>query len=297
MWNTPSISIIIPAKNEAPSLRLLLPALKQSYPNAQILVINDGSTDDTLSVCEEHAVSFASHPYSKGNGAAIKTGARIASGDLFILMDADNQHRMEDIACLLAKLTEGYDMVVGARSYSQQSTLRFMGNWFYNQFATYVVGHPVLDLTSGFRVVKSSVFKQFLPLFPNGFSYPSTVTLAFFRSGYSVAYQPISANPRMGKSHLKILKDGVRFFLILYKVTTLYSPLKIFVPLAFLHFIIAIGYYGYTFLTQGRFTNMGVVFLTASIIIFLIGLVSEQITMMLYLQTENRKKMMDEKDF
>ena len=290
MHNTSKLSIIIPAKNEALSLSLLLPALREAYPQAEIIVVDDGSIDDTEPVCQRYSVRIISHPYSKGNGAAIKTGARAATRELLVLMDADNQHRTEDIQRLLLKLEEGYDMVVGARTISQQTKVRSIGNWVYNQFATYVVGHPVLDLTSGFRVAKASVFKQFLPLFPNGFSYPSTVTLAFFRSGYSVAYQEINAHPRMGKSHLKILKDGIRFFLIIYKITTLYSPLKIFVPLSFLHFIIAIGYYLYTFLTQGRFTNMGAVFLTASVIIFLIGLVSEQITMMLYMQAAEATK-------
>src|SRR5690606_15723837 len=173
--------------------------------------------------------------YSKGNGAAIKSGARAASGDVIVFMDADGQHDPADIPRLLARLDDGYDMVVGARQAgSQASAARGLANACYNRLASYMTGHRVEDLTSGFRAVRAGKFREFLYLLPNGFSYPTTSTMAFFRAGYSVAYEPIHAAKRIGNSHIQPLKDGVRFFLIIFKIATLFSPLKMFLPLALL---------------------------------------------------------------
>jgi glycosyltransferase involved in cell wall biosynthesis len=277
------ISVVIPAKNEANSLILLLPKLKTLYPNAEIIVVNDGSTDNTSEICFDCGVREIKHPYSKGNGAAVKTGARAATGDVLVFMDGDGQHRPEDIARLLTKYEEGYHLIVGARSKeSQASAWRWMANSLYNGLSSWMVGHNVEDLTSGFRVVNAKKFREFLTLLPNGFSYPTTSTMAFFRAGYSVAYVPIVADAREGKSHINLVKDGVRFLLIIFKVGTLYSPLKLFAPISGGFFGLGVIYYLYTFLSNGRFTNMGVLLFTTAVIVFLIGLVSEQITMLMY---------------
>lgn len=277
------ISIIIPAKNEAESLINLLPALKKSLSDAEIVVVNDGSTDDTQLICEEAGVKVIKHPYSRGNGAAIKSGARAASGNVFIFMDADGQHRPEDIELLINRYNEGYDMVVGARgNESQASKARLFGNGLYNRVAGYMTGQKIADLTSGFRIVTAEKFKQFLYLLPNGFSYPTTITMAFFRAGYGVAYEPIVAPERIGKSHINLLKDGMRFFLIIFKIGTLYSPMKLFFPASLMFFLTGLIYYIYTFFTDGRFTNMGVLLFSTSILIFLLGLISEQITALFY---------------
>ncbi len=278
-----TVSIIIPAKNESKSLVDLLPALKKVIPDAEIIVVNDGSTDKTPEVCEENGVMVVSHAYSRGNGAAIKSGARAASGEIFIFMDADGQHRPEDIKGLLDRYNEGYDMVVGARGgESQASKARLFGNGLYNRVASYMTGQKIIDLTSGFRVVNAEKFKQFLYLLPNGFSYPTTITMAFFRAGYGVAYEPIIAPERIGKSHINLLKDGMRFFLIIFKIGTLYSPMKLFFPASLVFFLMGLIYYIYTFFTDGRFTNMGVLLFTTSVMIFLLGLISEQITALFY---------------
>ena len=277
------ISIIIPAKNEAKSLVNLLPALQQVMPQAEIVVVNDGSTDDTQQVVEQAGAVVINHAYSRGNGAAIKSGARAASGDVFIFMDADGQHRPEDIEKLLSRFESGFDMVVGARGgESQASKARLFGNGVYNRIASYMTGHKIADLTSGFRVVDAKKFKQFLYLLPNGFSYPTTITMAFFRAGFGVAYEPIIAPERIGKSHINIIKDGTRFFLIIFKIGTLYSPMKLFFPASLLFFITGLIYYIYTFFTDGRFTNMGVLLFSTSVLIFLMGLISEQITALFY---------------
>lgn len=278
-----STSIILPAKNEAASLISLLPELRRTLPDAEILVVDDGSDDDTIAVCQQNGVRVVSHRYSKGNGAAIKTGARNARGDVLVFMDADSQHDPRDIPRLLKELENGYDMVVGARGQgSQASWYRGLANRFYNVFASWMVGQTIPDLTSGFRAVKAKKFKQFLYLLPNTFSYPTTITMSFFRAGYSVAYIPIDAAQRIGKSHIKIVKDGFRFLLIILKIGTLFSPLKLFLPISGSLFATGLGYYLYTFLTAHRFTNMSALLFISALLVFLIGLVSEQITTLNY---------------
>ncbi len=276
-------SIILPAKNEAPALTKLLPRLRRAYPDAELVVVDDGSTDETRAVCVGNEVTCLSSPYSMGNGAAIKRGARHASGEVLIFMDGDGQHDPADIDRLLSKLDEGYDMVVGARDWSSQAGVgRGVANTIYNWLATRMTGHPILDLTSGFRAVRAEKFREFLHLLPNGFSYPTTSTMAFFRSAYPVAYVPITAAQRIGKSHIKPIRDGLRFLLIIFKIATLYSPLKLFVPASAAFFLLGCLNYAWTFTHQGRLTNGSTLMWSAGVIIFLIGLVSEQITSLTY---------------
>jgi len=278
------ISVILPAKNEAEGLRRTLPALHACFPQAEVIVVDDGSTDATAAVAAEHGARVLSSPYSMGNGAAIKRGARAATGDIFVFMDADGQHDPQLIQSLLDKLDAGFDMAVGARDSSGQANVsRGAANAFYNRLASWMTGHHVADLTSGFRAVRADKFREFLHLLPNGFSYPTTSTMAFFRSAYPVAYVPIPVARRVGTgSHIRPLRDGVRFLLIIFKIATLYSPLKLFAPAAALFFLTGMGYYAWTFLTQHRLTNMSMLLFSASVIIFLIGLVSEQITSLTY---------------
>jgi glycosyltransferase involved in cell wall biosynthesis len=232
-------------------------------------------------------VNVITHPYSIGNGGAIKTGARNATGDILVFMDADGQHRPEDINRFLQKLDEGFDLVVGARdSASQASLARKFANGLYNKLASYVTNSKVEDLTSGFRAARATKFREFISLLPNGFSYPTTSTMAFFRAGYPVTYIPIKAHKRIGKSHINMMKDGVRFLLIIFKVGTLYSPLKIFVPFSFMTFAMGLSYYLYTFITDGRFTNMSALMFTTAMLMFFMGLISEQITALMY-KTDN----------
>lgn len=282
------LTIVIPAKNEAGAIGNIVDQLRKMLPSAQIVVVDDGSTDDTGSRVIANGGEVIRQPYSKGNGAAIKAGARHAHGDVIVFMDGDSQHRPDDIPRLLAKLDEGFDMVVGARisRKSQAGLHRAAANGFYNRFASWMTGHEVLDLTSGFRVVKADLFKRFLYLLPNGFSYPTTITMAFFRSGYSVVYEPIEVDKRIGKSHIRLGRDGVRFLLIIFKIGTLFSPLKLFLPISLAFFTTGFGYYAYTFLTSGRFTNMSALMFTTAVVIFLIGLVSEQITALMYRDRE-----------
>lgn len=283
-------SIIIPAKNEAEGLLSLLPRLINSIPNSEIIVIDDGSTDNTKQVCSQYSVRVISHPYSQGNGAAIKTGARAANGNILVFMDADGQHDPNAILELIKKLDEGFDLVVGARDGKSQANIgRSIANLFYNRLASYMTGQTIQDLTSGFRAVRANQFREFLYLLPNGFSYPTTVTMAFFRAGYPVAYVPITTSARIGKSHIHILKDGLRFLLIIFKIGTLYSPLKLFFPVALTHATLGLGYYAYSFVTEGRLSIATIFLLTAAITIFLIGLVSEQITQLMYKASEKEK--------
>jgi glycosyltransferase involved in cell wall biosynthesis len=281
------ISIILPAKNEAAALKDLLPRLTAAQPGAEIIVVDDGSTDDTRALCAEAGVTCLSSPYSMGNGAAIKRGARAATGDILIFMDGDGQHDPADIQRLVDRLGQGFDMVVGARSWESQAGVgRGLANTLYNWLASRMTGHEVADLTSGFRVARASRFREFIHLLPNGFSYPTTSTMAFFRSAYGVAYEPIKAAERVGKSHIRPFKDGIRFLLIIFKIATLYSPLKLFGPVSVVFFLLGCGNYLRTFIMDGRLTNGSALMWSAAVIVFLIGLVSEQITSLTYKRDE-----------
>ena len=281
------LSVILPAKNEADGLRTILPAICAQFPEADLIVIDDGSTDDTVAVAKSCGARVVSHPRSLGNGASIKSGARAALGDVIVFMDADGQHKPEDICRLLAELNCGNDMVVGARSISSQAGAhRAVANTFYNWLATWMVGQTVSDLTSGFRAVKATLFRKYLYLLPNGFSYPTTITMSFFRAGYAVSYVPIEAPRRIGKSHVRLLRDGARFFLIIFKIGTLFAPLKLFLPISAAFFLTGVSYYAYTFYTLHRFTNMSATLFITSILVFLMGLVSEQISALNYKDSE-----------
>lgn len=285
------LSVILPAKNEAGNLPPLLNQLATQFPAAEILVVDDGSADATVQVCREHGVQIVRHPYSLGNGAAIKTGVRHAVGEVLVFMDADGQHDPADIPRLLAKLDEGYEMVVGARQADTHASLgRRLANYGYNRLASWMTGYDIRDLTSGFRAVRARHFRKFLYLLPNGFSYPTTSTMAFFRAGFPVAYVPIRAGRRGGKSHISLLRDGSRFVLIILKIGALFSPMRFFLPLSLVFLLTGVGYYGYTYFTMGRFTNMSTVLLIYSLSLFLIGLVSEQISALHYKGVEEDQR-------
>ena len=282
------VSIVIPAKDESESLAALLPDLRKLHPDAELIVVDDGSRDATAETSRRAGAVVVANPYSLGNGAAIKAGVRVARGNTIVCMDADGQHRPEDIGKMLEMKARGYDMVVGARTGTSQASLgRHAANGLYNLLASWMVGNTIPDLTSGLRAVDADYFREFLHLLPNGFSYPTTITMAFFRAGYRVGYLPIQANRRQGRgSHIRPLRDGVRFLLIIFKIATLYSPLKIFLPISAGFFLLGLGRYIFTYLTAHVFTNMSALLFITSILVFLIGLVSEQITTLLYMRQE-----------
>ena len=284
------VSIIIPAYDEAENIGELIKNIKNLHPDFEVIVINDGSTDDTGGKAKDAGAIVYSHPYNIGNGAAIKSGIRIASGDVLVFMDGDGQHDPGDIAKLLECLPD-FDMVVGARSKGHQASWgRAFGNRIYNRLASYVAKFPIQDLTSGFRAVKSDIAHGFLYLLPNTYSYPTTLTLGILRSGRSLKYVPIHTLSRKnGKSKIKLFRDGVRFFLIITKICTLYSPLRVFLPISFVIFFIGLVYYAYTFFTWGRFTNMSALLFTTSVVIFMMGLISEQICQMRFERSEGDK--------
>jgi glycosyltransferase involved in cell wall biosynthesis len=278
-----SLSIVIPAKNESATIGGVVTAAREAWPDAELIVVDDGSSDDTADVARAAGATLVQHPESLGNGAAVKAGARKAQGDIIALMDGDGQHDPKELAPLFEKLDEGYHMVVGARDSGSHANMgRLFANGLYNGIASMLTGRRIPDLTSGFRVARANLFKEFLYLLPNGFSYPTTITMAFLRSGYPICYVPIKAATRVGKSHIRPIRDGVRFMAIIFKVATLYSPLKIFLPISGIFFLTGVGYYAYTYATTGRFTNMSMLIISAAVIVFLIGLISEQITALTY---------------
>jgi glycosyltransferase involved in cell wall biosynthesis len=281
------ISAIIPAYNEATTIGDIVSRIRALYPEIEIIVVNDGSEDETAAVAKRAGAKVYSHPYNIGNGAAIKSGIRAASGEILVFMDADLQHTPEEIKTMLDYFPD-YDMVVGARSKKDQISFgRAFGNKLYNLLASYVAKFNVQDLTSGFRAIKSNIAQQFLYLLPNSYSYPATLTLAVLRTGRALKYVPITTKVRKaGKSNIKIFKDGVRFFMIIIKICTLFSPFRIFLPVSFIMFCLGLSYYMYTFFTWRRFTNMSALLFTTSIIIFMMGLISEQICQMRFERRE-----------
>jgi len=278
-----NISVILPARNESSSVGVVLESLRETLPEAEIVVVDDGSSDNTAQIARAAGVKVLQHPYSMGNGAAIKTGARHARGGVLVLMDSDGQHDPEDVPRLVAKLEEGYDMTVGARRLDNHASLgRRLANQSYNRLASWMTGYRIDDLTSGFRAVRARHFRRFLYLLPNGFSYPTTSTMAFFRSGFPVAYVPIRAAQRSGKSHIRIFHDGTRFLVIILKIGALFSPMRLFLPISAGLSVLGIGYYAFTYVTLGRFTNMSAVLFLSSLLIFLMGILSEQVSSLHY---------------
>lgn len=280
-----NISVIIPAFNEEQTIgkvaREVSEVLKSRNFSYEIIVIDDGSKDKTAEEASLAGAKVFQHPYNIGNGAAIKSGIRAAQGDIFVFMDGDGQHDPNDIIRLLEYMPE-YDMVVGARSFDGQASLgRALGNKAFNWFASYVAKFRIPDLTSGFRAIKADIAQSFLYLLPNTYSYPTTITLGTLRSGNSVKYLPISMQKRQtGSSQVKIIKDGVRFFMIITRICTLYSPMRIFLPVSFLMFVLGTINYAITYFSQGRFTNMSALLFATSILIFMMSLISEQICQM-----------------
>jgi glycosyltransferase involved in cell wall biosynthesis len=281
MADRPHLSIIIPVFNEEKNLAALIAKINAlGLPPAEIIVVDDGSTDRSGDIALAAGANVIRHPYNIGNGAAVKSGIRAARGQQLVLMDGDGQHQPEDLPKLLAA-SENYHMVVGARAKGSKLRFhRYAANTLYNLLASYVTKFKVKDLTSGFRVLSRLDALGFIDLLPNTFSYPTTLTLAFLRSGLTVKYVPIQTLYRSGQSKISLLADGIRFLLIITKIATLFTPFRIFLPVSAFFFFTGAGYYLYTYMTEGRFTNMAVFLLTTAVIVFMLGLVSEQIALL-----------------
>ncbi|RME01615.1 MAG: glycosyltransferase family 2 protein [Deltaproteobacteria bacterium] len=272
------ISVVLPVYNEAENLEDLLRRLMTHLlPGDEVIVVDDCSTDASREIAARFDVRLIEHPYNMGNGAAVKSGIRAANNEVIVMMDGDGQHDPEDIDRLLAHLPR-FDMVVGARSAdSQANTHRWLANRIYSLFASYVTGFPIPDLTSGFRAIKRQIARKYLYLLPNTFSYPTTLTLCLIKTGRSVKFVPIRARARKGKSKIRLLADGSRFLLIIVKIGSIFSPFKVFLPVSAFFFLLGIAYYSYTFITAHRFTNMSMLLFMTSIIVFMLGIIAEQI--------------------
>ena len=280
-------SVLIPAYGEESAIKSVIEQVQSIGAWKEIIVIDDGSPDKTAEAAEAAGARVVRHPYNKGNGAAVKTGVRHARGEYLLLMDADGQHPPDEITKLMDRLTD-YDLVVGARSFAAQATLsRGLGNGLLNRFATMLSGFPIKDLTSGFRAVHRDKFRQFLHLFPNGFSYPATSTLAFVKAGYNVCFVDIDGKKRTGdeKSKMRPWREGGRFVMLILRMITLFSPMRIFFPMSMLFFALGFGYLVYTILTEVHVTNTSVMLITGSAVLFLFGLLSEQIAALRFERT------------
>ena len=275
-----AVSIVVPAFNEELAIGGLVQALRAGPAWREIIVVDDGSSDATAGRAREAGATVVRHPYNKGNGAAVKTGIRHATGEFVLIVDGDGQHQAADAARIVARLGE-YDLVIGARSVGTQAThARLLGNAALNRLAGYLTGRKIPDLTSGFRGARRSQLREFIHLLPNGFSTPTTTTLAFIKAGYNVAFEPIEAAQRVGQSKIRLARDGAKFLLIVMKIVTLFSPFRVFLPISLASFLLGAGYAAWTIVTQSHVTNSSVLLIMLSVIVFLVGLVSEQIAAM-----------------
>jgi glycosyltransferase involved in cell wall biosynthesis len=280
MADPADVSVVIPAYNEGAVIAQVVSAIAAAGPWREIIVVDDGSQDDTSAHAAAAGATVVRHPYNKGNGAAVKSGIRCATGEHVLIVDGDGQHGPEDARRLVARLGE-YDLVIGARSTSTQATqARRFGNTALNRFASYLTGRDIPDLTSGFRAARRECLREFLHLLPNGFSTPTTTTLAFIKAGYNVGFEPIEARQRVGHSKIRFARDGAKFFIIILKIVTLFSPLRVFLPISLVAFAVGAGYAAWTIATQSHVTNSSVLLIMLAVIVFLVGLVSEQISAM-----------------
>jgi len=270
-------SVVIPAFNEADGIADVVSGLRRSAAWHEILVVDDGSTDATSAAAQAAGARVVRHPYNKGNGASVKSGIREATGEYVLIIDADGQHQPADATRLVSRLGD-YDLVVGARAHATQATVaRRLGNHLLNGLASYLTGRPIPDLTSGFRAARRQHLHEFIHLLPNGFSAPTTTTLAFIKAGYNVVFEPVEARLRVGQSKIRLLRDGAKFTLIVLKVVTIFSPLRVFLPVSLASFAVGLGYAMWTIATQSHVTNSSVLLIMLGVIVFLMGLVSEQI--------------------
>jgi glycosyltransferase involved in cell wall biosynthesis len=273
-----SVSVVVPAYNEAAAIGDLVSALKKGAPWHEIIVVDDGSADATGPSAAAAGAIVVRHPYNKGNGAAVKSGIRRATGDFVLIVDGDGQHPPADALRIVSRLGD-YDLVIGARAGATQATqARRTGNAALNWLAGYLTGRNIPDLTSGFRGARRIYLQEFLHLLPNGFSTPTTTTLAFIKAGYNVGFEPIEARQRSGNSHIRLARDGTKFLMIIFKIVTLFSPLRIFLPISLAAFALGAGYAVWTIASQHHVTNSSVLLIVLAVIIFLVGLVSEQIS-------------------
>jgi glycosyltransferase involved in cell wall biosynthesis len=273
-----TVSIVIPAYNEGPAIAAVVSAMAAAARWREIIVVDDGSSDETAAQAAQAGAAVIRHPYNKGNGAAVKSGIRRAAGEYVLIVDGDGQHRAADATRLVERLGE-FDLVIGARASATQATsTRRIGNHALNRLASYLTGRHIPDLTSGFRAARREHLLEFLHLLPNGFSTPTTTTLAFIKGGYNVAFEPTEADARTGDSKIKLARDGTKFLMIILKIVTLFSPLRVFLPIAAISFLIGSAYAVWTIVTQHHITNSSVLLIVLAVMVFLVGLVSEQIS-------------------
>lgn len=293
-----TLTVVIPAYNEGDSVGNVIGKIRMLRPQAEILVVDDGSKDNTSEAARAAGARVIRHPYNKGNGAAVKTGLRNARGDVVLLLDADGQHPPEDIERVLSGIGE-YDLVVGARTRDSESAwIRDFGNSIFNNLATYLSGRKIPDLTSGFRAMKRDHIMEFIHLLPNLYSYPTTSTLAFIKAGYNVQFVPIRARKGTGRSNTKILRDGVRAVVIIMRMITLFAPMKIFLPISLALFVLGVVYGLANIFLFGinRIPNGSVLLIMSSLFIFLFGLISEQIAAMRFESSQRASSPIDADD-
>ena len=282
-----AITILIPAYNVEASISNVLEGLHEWRERAEIIVIDDGSTDRTPEISERAGVRVIRHRINKGYGAALKTGIRAASGDIIVMMDADGEHNVAQVSRLLDAMS-GNDMVVGARGKGSHAPLiRRPGKWILSKVANYLAQADIPDLNSGFRAFRKDIAKLFLHILPNGFSFTTTLTLALFKEGYNTAYVPITTTPRVGSpSTVNPIRDGINTLMLIVRIIALFDPIKVFLPTSIALFLlgavywIGSGIFRYASHIEPAFhiPSGAVTAILASIIVFMFGILADQVS-------------------
>jgi|YNPBryBLVA2012_1023415.scaffolds.fasta_scaffold11809_2 glycosyltransferase involved in cell wall biosynthesis len=287
-----SVSVVIPAFNEAHNIGAVVQRVRAALPDAEILVVDDASQDGTAAAALAAGARVERHPTNRGNGAAVKTGIRHASGEVVLLMDADGQMDPRYIPDLLGGIAAGYDMVVGARTRETQgdTLARRLGNRALDALGAYLVEAEVRDLTSGYRAMRREVIMEFLHLLPNRYSYPTTSTLSLLKAGYCVGFVSIEGQRRQGgRSSQKLLKNGVRFGLIILRIISLFAPLRVYFPIALGMFFLSLLAYIASVAVNGvwlKIPNATAALFVGGIIVFMFGLLAEQIAALRFQRRE-----------
>jgi glycosyltransferase involved in cell wall biosynthesis len=275
-----NISIIIPAFNEEEVIGSVVQSIHSAFPDSEIIVVNDGSTDNTAAELSKSGVIILNHDLNRGYGASLKTGARAARRDYVLFCDGDGQHSVEDVRRLMNEC-DGYDLVVGARkSDSHRPFLRRPGKFVMRKYSEFLAGTKIPDLNSGLRIFKRDTLMRYLHLMPDGFSFSTTSTFTMIKSNRKYKYIPITVQKRIGKSSVRQLKHGPQALMLMLRLAVLFEPLKLFLWIAGILFILSLASLAIDMCSAGGFSDTTVILSIATIIIFMSGLLCDQVSAM-----------------
>jgi glycosyltransferase involved in cell wall biosynthesis len=273
------ISVIIPTYNESENIIGLIDEVQSQLEgyDYEIIVVDDGSDDKTSEIAKEHNCHVLKHEQNRGYGASLKSGIRLAKSDYIAITDADGTYPNERLPELMSYLPE-YDMIVGARigANTHIPLIRRPAKWVLGLLANYLTGTKIPDLNSGLRVFKKELHEKYWGIFPNGFSFTTTITMASLCNNFLVKYIPIDYYKREGKSKIRPIADTIGFFSLVMRTILYFNPLKVFLHLSILIFLLGMSVLLYTSLILGRVMDItSIVILLSSMQILAIGMIAD----------------------